>query len=671
MPLFDTQLAAMVCGYGEEVGYETLVAQLAKARIDKSSRFTDWARRPLSPQQLAYALADVTHLRTVYQNSKQKLEETGRSSWVAQELAGLTGPATYQQPPAEAWRRLKVRSRDPRFLAIVQALAAWRERSAQQRDLPRNRVLRDDLLLEVAANRPITLEQLAKLRRINLDRRSAPAVVEAIQSALALPQAELPERRAAAQARPRPRPADRPAPGAAQAQMRGASRRPAPGRDHRRSRGDRRRSRARGRSAPGLALRGLRQGRARAEAGRARPRHAGRAPHPRAPHRSGAISGGRPRQPGERPRRAGLTESMPKAASGTGRILIVGRNSFLARQVLGALPAERVRAVGHDQIDRPDLLDGVATVVNFARHPLLGSEHYRPEAMDADLRLAERIGTRRIAYLMLSSRKVYAPGPEPLAETAPTGPTDAYGRAKLSAEQSLRQRLGERLTILRLANVFGYERTLGRRTFLSLVLERLRAENEIHLDISPFVARDFLPAASFASLLGRIAQAPPGGILNVGSGIALPTGRLALWILEGYGQGRLVITSPREHDPFVLDIARLKGLHGRPCSLDDLRRACLDLGHRLAAEPGNEPLGSETRGRPKRSEVRRRGSRGVRPDRRVSSNLSGTNLPTIRSGRSCAFAQDRSSIGEPPWTQVTEITRSPRCSPASRARSPT
>jgi len=192
-PLFDTQLAAMVCGYGEEVGYETLVAQLVKARIDKSSRFTDWERRPLSPQQLAYALADVTHLRTVYQKLEQRLEETGRSSWVAQELAGLTSPATYQQPPEDAWKRLKVRSRDPRFLAIVQALAAWRERAAQARDLPRNRVLRDDLLLEVAANRPITLEQLMKLRRINLDRRSAPAVVEAIRTALAVPQAELPK----------------------------------------------------------------------------------------------------------------------------------------------------------------------------------------------------------------------------------------------------------------------------------------------------------------------------------------------------------------------------------------------------------------------------------------------------------------------------------------------
>ncbi len=280
---------------------------------------------------------------------------------------------------------------------------------------------------------------------------------------------------------------------------------------------------------------------------------------------------------------------MPAAKPGPGQILVVGRNSFLARQVLGSLPADRLRAVNHDQIDRPDLLDGVATVVNFARHPLLGSEHYRPEAMDADLRLARRIGTRAVAYVMLSSRKVYAPGAGPLAETGATGPTDAYGRAKLAAERSLQQLLGERLTILRLANVFGYERIAGRRTFLSLTLERLQTDGEIRYDMSPFVARDFLPVATFARLLGQIAQAPPGGILNLGSGIGLPAGRLALWILEGFGGGRLVVTSPREHDAFVLDVTRLKGLYGPPCSLDDLRRACLDLGHRLAAEPGNPP----------------------------------------------------------------------------------
>jgi ribonuclease D len=193
LPLFDTQLAAMVCGYGEEVGYDTLVAQLAKARIDKSSRFTDWARRPLSAEQLTYAIADVTHLRVVYRKLDQKLEATGRSAWVAQELAELTHAGTYEQPPEDAWKRLKVRSRDPRFIAVVQALAAWRERTAQERDLPRNRIIRDDLLLEVAANRPGTADELARLRRVSLDRRAAAGAVEAVRAALALPPAELPE----------------------------------------------------------------------------------------------------------------------------------------------------------------------------------------------------------------------------------------------------------------------------------------------------------------------------------------------------------------------------------------------------------------------------------------------------------------------------------------------
>ena len=196
-PLFDTQLAAMVCGYGEEVGYETLVSQIAKGRVDKSSRFTDWARRPLSAPQLAYALGDVIHLRVIYERLRRQLEETGRSEWVAQELAALTNPATYAQPLDEAWKRIKVRTRDPRFLAALRALAAWREAEAQRRDVPRNRIVRDDLLLEIAANRPTSVEQLAKLRRISLDRQSAAAVVEAVQAALALPEHELPQLEAA------------------------------------------------------------------------------------------------------------------------------------------------------------------------------------------------------------------------------------------------------------------------------------------------------------------------------------------------------------------------------------------------------------------------------------------------------------------------------------------
>jgi ribonuclease D len=189
---FDTQVAAMVCGFGEEVAYETLVNKVAKASLDKSSRFTDWARRPLSEAQVRYALGDVTHLRVIYEHLAARIESAGRTSWVAEELAELLDPALYAQLPEDAWKRLKLRSRDARFVAIVQALAAWREREAQRRDLPRARIVRDDLLLEVAANRPQTVEELRAIERVSLDRESAAAVVAAIQAALALPKSALP-----------------------------------------------------------------------------------------------------------------------------------------------------------------------------------------------------------------------------------------------------------------------------------------------------------------------------------------------------------------------------------------------------------------------------------------------------------------------------------------------
>ncbi|MEZ5933186.1 MAG: ribonuclease D [Alphaproteobacteria bacterium] len=192
-PVFDTQLAAMVLGYGDEVGYDNLVTTIVKARIDKSSRFTDWSHRPLSEQQLTYALADVTHLRVIYEKLREELEDAGRADWAAEELADLTSAETYEQPPELAWKRLKIRSKDSRFIAIAQALAAWREREAQGRDLPRNRIIRDDLLLEVAANRPTTQDDVLKIRRINVDKRSAAGIAVAIQEALALPKNQLPK----------------------------------------------------------------------------------------------------------------------------------------------------------------------------------------------------------------------------------------------------------------------------------------------------------------------------------------------------------------------------------------------------------------------------------------------------------------------------------------------
>jgi ribonuclease D len=191
-PFFDTQVAAMVCGFGEEVAYDTLVSKLAGAHLDKSSRFTDWSRRPLSEAQIRYALGDVTHLRVIYAKLAERIEQAGRMAWVAEELQALLDPALYAQLPEEAWRRLKMRTRDARFVAIVQTLAAWREREAQRRDLPRARILRDDLLMEVAANRPQSVEALRALDRVNLDRESVAGVIAAIRAAMELPKAALP-----------------------------------------------------------------------------------------------------------------------------------------------------------------------------------------------------------------------------------------------------------------------------------------------------------------------------------------------------------------------------------------------------------------------------------------------------------------------------------------------
>ncbi len=192
-PIYDTQVAAMVCGFGEEVAYDTLVQKVARARLDKSFRFTDWSKRPLTEAQLRYALADVTHLRVIYERLASRIDATGRSAWVEEELARIADPAQFEQPPEEAWRRLKIRTRDPRFLAVVQKLAAWRERTARAKDLPRQRVLRDDLLLEIAAHKPRTVEELRSHERISLDRASLAGVVAAVEEALSIPAADLPE----------------------------------------------------------------------------------------------------------------------------------------------------------------------------------------------------------------------------------------------------------------------------------------------------------------------------------------------------------------------------------------------------------------------------------------------------------------------------------------------
>jgi len=194
-PLFDTQVAAMVCGFGDSVSYETLASQLAKARIDKSMRFTDWSIRPLTDRQVRYALDDVTHLRLAYEKLIRKLERNGRLPWLDEEMAQLTDPNTYRVDPETAWRRLKPRSNSPRFLAVLKELAAWREREAQERDLPRQRVLRDETLTEIAANHPADTNDLARTRGIGkglVEGKMGQAILDAVRAGMALPEADCP-----------------------------------------------------------------------------------------------------------------------------------------------------------------------------------------------------------------------------------------------------------------------------------------------------------------------------------------------------------------------------------------------------------------------------------------------------------------------------------------------
>ena len=187
-PLFDTQVAAMVCGFGDQVSYGELAQSICKVAVDKSSRFTDWSRRPLSDAQITYALADVTHLRDVYRSLRAKLEKTDRTSWLADEMQTLTSASTYEQHPDNAWERLRNRARKPRDLAVLMEIAAWREREAQSRDVPRSRVLKDDIMIEIALAAPRTADLLGQLRSFprGMERsRSGADILAAVERGLA------------------------------------------------------------------------------------------------------------------------------------------------------------------------------------------------------------------------------------------------------------------------------------------------------------------------------------------------------------------------------------------------------------------------------------------------------------------------------------------------------
>ena len=195
-PLFDTQVAAMVCGFGEQAGYETLVRKIARAELDKTSRFTDWSHRPLTPAQSTYALADVTHLRVIYETLAAQIDKTGRRHWVEEELAILTDPETYINRPEEAWERIKTRTTSRQFLALVKELARFREEYAQSRNIPRTRVLKDDALLEIASIKPATHDELGRARLLLREGRKgdvADGLLAAVKAALAMKPEDMPK----------------------------------------------------------------------------------------------------------------------------------------------------------------------------------------------------------------------------------------------------------------------------------------------------------------------------------------------------------------------------------------------------------------------------------------------------------------------------------------------
>lgn len=195
-PLFDSQIASMVCGFGDSIGYEKLVMSLCNQTLDKSTRFTDWSRRPLTQRQIDYALGDVTHLRIIYKKLAAQLKENGREHWLNEELAHMLDKESYITKPVNAWKRIKIRNSNRRFNAIVHKIAQWRETEAQRRNIPRNRVMRDEVLLELSAVRPTHKNALTSVRGLGANfssSRGGDAVISAIAEAMEMDESDLPK----------------------------------------------------------------------------------------------------------------------------------------------------------------------------------------------------------------------------------------------------------------------------------------------------------------------------------------------------------------------------------------------------------------------------------------------------------------------------------------------
>ncbi len=276
-------------------------------------------------------------------------------------------------------------------------------------------------------------------------------------------------------------------------------------------------------------------------------------------------------------------------------VAVVGAGSFIARALRARTDTAAWRFVGHARALAEDSwLVGVDTVVNCAFDPRLRTGVYDP-ALDVDRRLAERVAAYPgVRYVMTGSRLAYGPagGLPRLVESLEPSPDRYYGIAKLAAERALRERLGDRVTVLRIGNVFGLETEPGRASFFGIALRTLRETGRIVLDVSPFVERDFIPVEDLAERLVTIATAPRPGVFNLGSGTPTAVGRIALWLIEGYGSGTLCVTDPGERDAFALDLAAVRAAYGiRPVPAARIRSACVEVGRRLRSQSRSPSLG--------------------------------------------------------------------------------
>jgi len=264
-----------------------------------------------------------------------------------------------------------------------------------------------------------------------------------------------------------------------------------------------------------------------------------------------------------------------------GRVLVIGRG-LLGQAVARNPGAKDFKFVPHDAVTTSAALDGFDCVINLALDPGYRDQPYRPE-MDVDRRLASLIGDRRLHYIMASTRKVYGHGGDfPFKEESPLKPVDNYGRNKAQTEALLSEMLGDRLTVMRISNVVGFDWQWDRAIFIGILLDSLRRNKRIVFDVSPFARRDFITDDAVAAALIWAAGQRLSGTFNLGSGIALPIGHLALWILEAYGSGDLLITSPYIRDEFLLDVEKLSRDIGPPCTIEMIKDKCTELGRQIA-----------------------------------------------------------------------------------------